>query len=45
MSVKSAATASGGSSKNSIGARPAGFWRDLWSVAGRALRAIPREPA
>ncbi len=27
-----------------IGARPAGFWRDLVSVAGRALRAIPREP-
>ena len=28
----------------SIGARPAGFLRDLISVAGRALRAIPREP-
>ena len=27
-----------------IGARPAGFWRDLMSVAGRALRAVPREP-
>lgn len=27
-----------------VGARPAGFWRDLASVAGRALRAIPREP-
>ncbi len=27
-----------------IGARPAGFWRDLLSVAGRALRAVPREP-
>ena len=27
-----------------IGARPAGFLRDLLSVAGRALRAIPREP-
>jgi ABC-2 type transport system permease protein len=26
-------------------ARPAGFWRDLRSIAGRALRAIPREPA
>jgi ABC-2 type transport system permease protein len=25
-------------------ARPAGFWRDLGSVAGRAIRAIPREP-
>ena len=32
------------SSKGYVGARPAGFWRDLWSVAGRALRAIPREP-
>ena len=28
----------------SIGARQAGFWRDLIGVAGRALRAIPREP-
>ncbi len=27
-----------------IGARPAGFLRDLISVAGRAMRAIPREP-
>ncbi len=27
-----------------IGARPAGFFRDLLSVAGRALRAVPREP-
>ena len=27
-----------------IGARRAGFWADTWSVAGRALRAIPREP-
>jgi ABC-2 type transport system permease protein len=26
-----------------IKARPAGFWRDLSTVAGRALRAIPRE--
>ena len=31
-------------SKGRVGARPAGFWRDLGSVAGRALRAIPREP-
>lgn len=28
----------------SIQARPAGFFRDLTTVAGRALRAIPREP-
>ena len=27
-----------------VGARPAGFWWDLRSVAGRALRAVPREP-
>ena len=27
-----------------VRARPAGFWRDLASVAGRALRAVPREP-
>ncbi len=29
---------------NSIHAKPAGFFRDLMTVAGRALRAIPREP-
>lgn len=27
-----------------IHAKPAGFWRDISTVAGRALRAIPREP-
>jgi ABC-2 type transport system permease protein len=27
-----------------IEARPAGFWNDLWSVAIRSLRALPREP-
>jgi len=27
-----------------VHARPAGFFRDLRSVAGRALRAVPREP-
>ena len=27
-----------------IRARRAGFWADPWPVAGRALRAIPREP-
>jgi ABC-2 type transport system permease protein len=27
-----------------IEARPAGFWVDLWSVAMRSLRALPREP-
>jgi ABC-2 type transport system permease protein len=28
-----------------IKARPAGFGRDLTSIAGRALRAVPRDPA
>jgi ABC-2 type transport system permease protein len=28
-----------------ITARPAGFWHDLTSIAGRALRAVPRDPA
>ena len=37
-------TARGGSHDGSIAARPAGFWRDLLSVAGRAIRGIPREP-
>ena len=40
-------TAAGGRSgghDGSIGACPAGFWRDLLSVAGRAIRGIPREP-
>jgi ABC-2 type transport system permease protein len=27
-----------------VEARPAGFWADLWSVASRSLRALPREP-
>ena len=27
-----------------IQARPAGFWSDLWSVAIRSLKALPREP-
>lgn len=31
-------------SSNSAHAKPAGFLRDLATVAGRALRAIPREP-
>ncbi len=44
MTTSEARTIRGRSSKGYIGARPAGFWRDLWSVAGRALRAIPREP-
>ncbi len=31
-------------SREGISASPAGFWRDLISVAGRAIRAVPREP-
>lgn len=31
-------------SENVIHAKPAGFMQDLLTVAGRALRAIPREP-
>jgi ABC-2 type transport system permease protein len=30
-------------SNNAIGARPAGIFRDLSSIAGRALRAVPRD--
>ncbi|AHY46046.1 ABC-type multidrug transport system permease component [Rubrobacter radiotolerans] len=30
--------------RDTVRARPAGFLRDLFSVAARALRAIPREP-
>ena len=44
MTTKEATRDRSGGSKDPIGARPAGFWRDLLSVAGRALRAIPREP-
>jgi ABC-2 type transport system permease protein len=28
-----------------IKGRPAGFWHDLTAIAGRALRAVPRDPA
>jgi ABC-2 type transport system permease protein len=31
--------------REAITARPAGFWHDLTSIAGRALRAVPRDPA
>ena len=40
----SATASSTKGSEATVHARPAGFWRDLVSVAGRALRAIPREP-
>lgn len=30
--------------RSNVQARPSGFLRDLFTVAGRALRAIPREP-
>ena len=29
---------------STIKAKPAGFFSDLWTVAARALRAIPKEP-
>lgn len=31
-------------SRATVQARPAGFLSDLWSVAARSLRALPREP-
>jgi ABC-2 type transport system permease protein len=31
--------------RSAVRARPPGFWADLVSVSGRALRSIPREPA
>lgn len=38
-------TQTGGSvPRSNVQARPSGFFRDLFTVAGRALRAIPREP-
>lgn len=30
--------------RSNVRARPSGFVRDMWTVAKRALRAIPREP-
>jgi len=30
--------------RSNVQARPSGFLRDLWTVAKRAIRAIPREP-
>jgi ABC-2 type transport system permease protein len=35
---------SGVPAKEEVRARPAGFWRDLVSVAGRAVRGVLREP-
>jgi ABC-2 type transport system permease protein len=40
----SRATAPAHRPAGTIEARPAGFWADLWSVALRSLRALPREP-
>ena len=31
-------------SRSNVRARPSGFVRDLWTVAKRAMRAVPREP-
>lgn len=39
-----AATPSAPAAPPGIHARRAGFWADLWSVAGRAVRRLPREP-
>jgi ABC-2 type transport system permease protein len=39
-----AATGTNATPHGGVHARPAGFLRDLCSVAGRALRAVPREP-
>lgn len=30
--------------RSNVRARPSGFLRDLWTVAKRAIRAVPREP-
>ena len=44
MSIEAASRKIRAGKDGPVMARPAGFWRDLMSVAGRALRAIPREP-
>ena len=44
MATRLSSSARSGADLESIGARPAGFWQDLVSVAGRALKAVPREP-
>lgn len=48
MSAATGARKGGGDGRGESGgyirARPAGFWRDLISVAGRAIRGVPREP-
>ena len=30
--------------RSNVRARPSGFVKDLWTVAKRAMRAVPREP-
>jgi len=45
LTQTSTATVSATASAEVIRARPAGFGRDLASIAGRALRAVPRDPA
>ncbi len=37
-------TTSSSGEREQIHARPSGFFRDLQTIAGRAIRAIPREP-
>lgn len=39
-----AGTAPGTIARSNVRARPSGFFKDLITIAGRALRAVPREP-
>ena len=40
----SGGTTRGGTDRSTVRARRPGFWADLWAVAIRAIRALPREP-
>jgi len=45
MSAETTAIANGGSpARTAVAARPSGFLRDVMTVAGRAVRSLPREP-
>ena len=37
-------TATGTTIRSDVRAKPSGFFKDLFTIAGRALRSIPREP-
>jgi ABC-2 type transport system permease protein len=43
MSTVTIPTVTGQAAGEAIGARPAGLVRDLTAIAGRALRAVPRD--